>query len=79
MYIRLTNPRCLCPHQALLRDQETEQAIEEAEIRNMELQLKKKMFEQVHRPRVHWLFTLYNMVHRPLIGGGVRGGGIAFV
>ncbi|WAR11356.1 TBC31-like protein [Mya arenaria] len=31
---------------ALLRDQETEQAIEEAEIRNMELQLKKKMFEQ---------------------------------
>lgn len=31
---------------ALLRDQETEAAIEEAEIRNMELQLKKKMFEQ---------------------------------
>ncbi|KAH3775121.1 hypothetical protein DPMN_176518, partial [Dreissena polymorpha] len=31
---------------ALMRDQETEQAIEEAEIRNMELQLKKKMFEQ---------------------------------
>lgn len=31
---------------ALLRDQETETAIEEAEIRNMELQLKKKMFEQ---------------------------------
>ena len=35
--------------QALLRDQETETAIEEAEIRNMELQLKKKMFEQVHK------------------------------
>lgn len=31
---------------ALMRDQETETAIEEAEIRNMELQLKKKMFEQ---------------------------------
>ena len=30
-----------------MRDQETEAAIEEAEIRNMELQLKKKMFEQV--------------------------------
>ena len=30
-----------------MRDQETETAIEEAEIRNMELQLKKKMFEQV--------------------------------
>lgn len=35
--------------QALLRDQETEAAIEEAEIRNMELQLKKKMFEQVKK------------------------------
>lgn len=31
---------------ALLRDQETETAIEEAEIRNIELQLQKKMFEQ---------------------------------
>ena len=30
-----------------MRHQETEAAIEEAEIRNMELQLKKKMFEQV--------------------------------
>lgn len=33
---------------ALLRDQETQNAIEEAEIRNLELQLQKKMFEQVH-------------------------------
>ena len=33
--------------QALLRDQETETALEEAEIRNLELQLQKKMFEQV--------------------------------
>lgn len=42
--------------QALMRDQETETAIEEAEIRNMELQLKKKMFEQVgcfHRITLH--------------------------
>nr|KAG5713085.1 hypothetical protein BaRGS_021879 [Batillaria attramentaria] len=31
---------------ALLRDQETQAAIEEAEIRNLELQLQKKMFEQ---------------------------------
>lgn len=31
---------------ALLRDQETESAMEEAEIRNLELQLQKKMFEQ---------------------------------
>ncbi|KAL5021911.1 hypothetical protein ScPMuIL_001066 [Solemya velum] len=31
---------------ALQRDQETEAAIEEAEIKNMELQLQKKMFEQ---------------------------------
>lgn len=31
---------------ALLRDQETETALEEAEIRNLELQLQKKMFEQ---------------------------------
>jgi len=38
---------CVCILQSLLRDQETETAIEEAEIRNMELQLKKKMFEQV--------------------------------
>lgn len=33
--------------QALQRDQETETAMEEAEIRNLELQLQKKMFEQV--------------------------------
>ena len=33
--------------QALMRDQETEAAIEEAEIKNMELNLQKKMFEQV--------------------------------
>lgn len=31
---------------ALLRDQETQSAIEEGEIRNLELQLQKKMFEQ---------------------------------
>lgn len=30
-----------------MRDQETETALEEAEIRNLELQLQKKMFEQV--------------------------------
>jgi hypothetical protein len=30
-----------------MRDQETESAMEEAEIRNLELQLQKKMFEQV--------------------------------
>jgi len=30
-----------------MRDQETETAMEEAEIRNIELQLQKKMFEQV--------------------------------
>lgn len=30
-----------------MRDQETETAMEEAEIRNLELQLQKKMFEQV--------------------------------
>ena len=33
--------------QALLRDRETENAIEETQIRNMELQLQKKLFEQV--------------------------------
>lgn len=30
-----------------MRDQETETALEEAEIRNLELELQKKMFEQV--------------------------------
>ena len=33
--------------QAVMRDFETQAAIEEADIRNMELQLQKKMFEQV--------------------------------
>ena len=32
-----------------MRDQETHSAIEEAEIRNLELQLQKKMFEQVSK------------------------------
>lgn len=30
-----------------MRDQETETSLEEAEIRNLELELQKKMFEQV--------------------------------
>ena len=33
--------------QAVLRDQETDAALFEAQIRNMELQLQKKLFEQV--------------------------------
>ena len=33
--------------QAVLRDQETADAILEAEVRNLELQLQKKIFEQV--------------------------------
>jgi len=32
-----------------MRDQETHSAIEEAEIRNLELHLQKKMFEQVSK------------------------------
>ena len=43
-----------------MRDQETETAIEEAEIRNMELQLKKKMFEQVRSFRTIVIGSRYN-------------------
>ena len=39
-----------------MRDQETEAAIEEAEIKNMELNLQKKMFEQVCNCSHHHFF-----------------------
>ena len=37
----------LCLIQATMRDVETNALIEDAEVRNMELQLQKKLFEQV--------------------------------
>ena len=50
-----------------MRDQETESAMEEAEIRNLELQLQKKMFEQVKtRDRIYiyimFLVLAYSLV-----------------
>ena len=47
--------------QAKLRDTETQAAVDEADIRNMELQLQKRLFEQVCDTMIHQSVEAVNL------------------